>query len=120
MGTLNQFIKFDAGDSVQIDFYLAKDGAALDLPSVDIEFLLGPNTLQCNTPTAATLWKRSTVGSTEIEKFSGGLARVKLLSADTSPLCGGYVWTCRVIDGTETKTAAAGSAKIAPTLGDPP
>lgn len=120
MGTLNQFFKLEAGDSAQLDFYLAKDGEALDLSSVDVEFLLGPNTLQCNNPTVATLWKRSTVGSGEIEKLPGGLARVKLLSADTDTLCGGYVWTCRVIDGAETKTAAAGSAKVAPTLGDPP
>jgi len=120
MGTLNQFFKLDAGDSAQLDFYLAKDGVALDLASVDVEFLLGPNTLQCNNATTATLWKRSTVGSGEIEKFSGGLARVKLLSADTASLCGGYVWVCRVIDGSETKTAASGSAKVAPVLGDPP
>ena len=80
----------------------------------DIEFLLGPNTLQCNSPTTATLWKRSTQGSGEIEKVSTGLARIKLLSADTLPLCGGYVWTARIIDGGESKTAASGSVRYMP------
>lgn len=120
MGVYNQHFKIEAGDSIPLDIWITQDGALMDLTLVDIEFLLGPNTLQCGSGTTATLWKRSTQGSGEIEKVALGQARIKLLSADTAPLCGGYVWTCRIIDGTETKTAAAGSVKVTPTLGDPP
>ena len=116
----HQRITFEAGDSIQLDLWITKDGELLDLTALDIEFLLGPNTLSCGSGTTATLWKRSTQGSTEIEKVSTGLARIKLLTADTTSLCGPYVWTARVIDGVESNTAARGTAKVSATLGDPP
>lgn len=120
MGIHNQFFKLEAGDSIALDLWITEDGALKDLSLVDIEFLLGPNTLQCNSPTTATLWKRSTQGSGEIEKVSLGLARIKLLTADTAALCGDYVWSGRIVEGGEKKNIASGSAKIAPKLGDPP
>lgn len=118
----NQYFEMDAGDSIEIDVTITKNSVALDITSLDIQFLLGVNELACGNAVTASVQKLSTVGSSEIEKVAPatqGIARIKLLKADTESLCGCYSFIVRVLDGSEPHTSSKGTVQINPVMGAP-
>lgn len=123
MVVADQQVTMRAGDKRTLEFTItdgASPAAAVNLSSLDLEFLVGPAKLSCATPNpnTAVVRKQSTVGNAEIEKTNaaGGICEVKLVNADTASLCGGYKWSLHTLDGSEPVRVAEGTLCIEPII----